>query len=82
MLLEKKEIFVGLNGIKTGKDTGMRAGLYGSPNPSPQRHRKPGEMTRRNPLRKRPTYYMAILLVAGNLTLYIFVHSVELEERV
>jgi hypothetical protein len=63
MLLEKKEVFVGLNGVKIGKENGMRAGLYNSPSPAPQqRPRK--EFGRRSPGRRRPTY-LSLLLIAG-----------------
>lgn len=66
MLLEKKEIFVGLNGSnKIGKENGLWSGLYSSPNPSPQQRRKSGELSRRGSSRRRPSF-LALLLFTGN----------------
>jgi len=65
MLLEKKEIFVGLNGSnKIGKENGLWSGLYSSPNPLPQQRRKSGELSRRSSSRRRPSF-LALLLFTG-----------------
>jgi hypothetical protein len=63
MLLEKQEIFVGLNGINIGKENGMRAGLYNSPSPSQLRRKS---LERRNSSRRRPNYPI-FLVIAGVL---------------
>lgn len=63
MLLEKQEIFVGLNGINIGKENGMRAGLYNSPSPSQLRRKS---LERRNSSRRRPNYPI-FLVIAGIL---------------
>ncbi|KAG0617304.1 hypothetical protein M758_5G180000 [Ceratodon purpureus] len=62
MMLEKKEVFVGMNGVKIGKGEGMRAGLYNSPSPTPQQRRK--DLGRRGSARRRPSY-VSLLLIAG-----------------
>jgi hypothetical protein len=64
-MLEKKEVFVGLNGVKIGKESGMRAGLYNSPSPAPQQRRK--EHGRRTSVRRRPSY-LTLVLIAGTLS--------------
>ncbi|CAK9218526.1 unnamed protein product [Sphagnum troendelagicum] len=60
MLLEKQEIFVGLNGINIGKENGMRAGLYNSPSPSQLRRKS---LERRNSSRRRPNYPIFLVIV-------------------
>jgi hypothetical protein len=62
MRLEKKEIFVGLNGINIGKENGLRAGLYNSPNSSGGQRRK--SMEWRNYSRRYPNCTL-FLLIAG-----------------
>jgi hypothetical protein len=62
MRLEKKEIFVGLNGINIGKENVLRAGLYNSPNSSGGQRRK--SMEWRNYSRRHPNCTL-FLLIAG-----------------
>lgn len=69
MRLEKKEIFVGLNGINIGKENGLRAGLYNSPNSSGGQRRK--SMEWRNYSRRHPNCTL-FLLIAGVLFLFGF----------
>ncbi|KAG0573710.1 hypothetical protein KC19_VG202900 [Ceratodon purpureus] len=71
MVVEKREEFVGLNGVKIEKENSMRAGLFNSPSPSPQQRLRK-EFRRRSPARRRPTY-LSLLLVAGVLFIGGFV---------
>lgn len=63
MLLERKEVFAGLNVVKIGKESGVRAGLFNSPSPSPQQRLRK-EFGRRSLGRRRPTY-LSLLFIAG-----------------